>query len=93
MGADGHITIWDREKAVEKFPEADKLFELLPNCYRETIFGKVIYHAYHGDNMSDDWRALEDWSTSSPSYPVLERQREFFFWLQQNREDEWEVWT
>jgi hypothetical protein len=93
MGADGHITIWRRDKALEAFPEADKLFELLPNCYQDKFEQAEIYHAYHGDNVYDDWRTFEGWSTRSEGYPPLERQLEFFRWLQANAFHQWEVWT
>lgn len=93
MGADGHITLWQREKAIATFTEADKLFELLPNCYRNELAGVTYYHAYHGDNMSDDWREFADWSTRSDGYPSLDRQLEFFRWLQANCGERWEVWT
>lgn len=93
MGADGHITIWKRDEAVKVFSDADKLFELLPNCYRETFDGQEIYHAYHGDGMSPDWRDFNDWVYVGPGYPPLERQREFFDWLRANCGEQWEVWT
>lgn len=93
MGADGSITIWRRQRAIETFPEADKLFELLPNCYRQEFEGSLLYHAYHGDNMSRDWRTFEDWSYQADGYPTIDRQLEFFRWLQSNAGENWEVWT
>ena len=93
MGADGHITIWKRDDALVQFPEADKLFELLPNCYREEFAGIELYHAYHGDNMYDDWMDSGDWLFAGDGYPPVERQKEFSAWLRANCAAQWEVWT
>lgn len=93
MGADGHITIWKRDDALAKFPEADRLFALLPNCYRQEFAGMTLYHAYHGDNMYDDWMESSDWLFGGEGYPPVERQKEFAAWLRGNCVARWEVWT
>ena len=95
MGADGQIQIFCYEKTKERFGElTDSLIEAIPNSYKHEIFGKKVFHVYHGDNIGT-WPWDESvWYFNEKLGITKDQVLEFSNYVNKNCSLEtWEVWT
>ena len=91
MGADGHIRIWRDDEARAAFPDCDRLFNVLPTHYVDTLDGVKYHHCYVGDNLCVYWNEIGDCYVGFGGV-TKEELEPFIGWLKRHGES-WEVWT
>jgi len=91
MGADGHILLIDKTKAVAKFGRTkwQEIRDHAPSCsYERSLENTEIVTFYFGDNMIDSLWSAEDWYDGN-----VELAKEFLAAIPDIEIDTWEVWT